>query len=78
MTCHFQSPRDQTGFACSINRYGGRPHALACQQCIAAGENTEEFGLLLLAQLSAPRPPEFYQQGDDITSGGCRSCGSSK
>jgi hypothetical protein len=40
MTCAFQSPRDAEGFHCSINRYGGKPHALACQQCIADGKNT--------------------------------------
>jgi len=41
MTCEFQSPRDSQGFTCSINRYGGKPHALACQQCIAGELNTE-------------------------------------
>ena len=39
MTCQFQSPRDSIGFYCAINRYGGRPHAIACQQCMASGEN---------------------------------------
>jgi hypothetical protein len=56
MTCPYQSPRDKLGFYCSINRYGGRPHAIACQQCIAAGENTEEFSRILQARLAASHP----------------------
>ncbi len=39
MTCEYQSPRDEVGFYCAINRYGGRPHAIACQQCMTIGEN---------------------------------------
>lgn len=56
MTCPYQSPRDKLGFACSINRYGGRPHALACQMCIDAGENNEEFSRILEARLAASHP----------------------
>lgn len=41
MTCAFQSPRDSVGFTCSLNRYGGQPHALACQRCMADGLNVE-------------------------------------
>jgi hypothetical protein len=56
MTCQYQSPRDKLGFTCSINRYGGRPHAIACQQCIANGENTEEFSRKLAAILERSHP----------------------
>ena len=61
MTCPYQSPRDKLGFTCSLNRYGGRPHALACQQCIAAGENTEEFSRKLEALYAMSHPPDRPQ-----------------
>jgi hypothetical protein len=53
MTCQFQSPRDAIGFTCSINRYGGKPHALACQQCIADGKNTEASKLPSVAEMAS-------------------------
>jgi hypothetical protein len=61
MNCSYQSPRDQIGFTCSLNRYGGRPHALACQQCMADGENTEEFSRNLEAIFAASHPHDRPQ-----------------
>ena len=58
MTCPHQSPRDAVGFLCSLHRYGGRPHAVACQMCIESGENTEEFSQVLEARHRASHPPE--------------------
>ena len=68
MTCPYQSPRDKLGFTCALNRYGGRPHALACQQCIEAGENTEEFARELEAIFAVSHP-----QGMPLVSGCCDS-----
>jgi hypothetical protein len=39
MNCEFQSPRNKNGFYCSIGRYRGTPHAIACQKCIVDGRN---------------------------------------
>ncbi len=52
MSCQFQSPRDADGFTCALNRYGGKPHALACQQCIADGKNTEASKLPSVAEMA--------------------------
>lgn len=52
MTCQFQSPRDATGYTCALNRYGGKPHALACQQCIAEGMNIEASKLPSAAEMA--------------------------
>jgi len=53
MTCQFQAPRDATGYTCAIHRYGGRPHALACQKCVADGLNTEHSRLPSAADMAA-------------------------
>ena len=53
MSCAYQSPRDTTGYTCAINRYGGKPHALACQQCIANGRNTERSRLPSVPDMAA-------------------------
>lgn len=68
MPCQYQSPRDKLGFTCAINRYGGRPHAIACGQCIAAGENTAAFGADLARVAAISHPP-----GLDRVSGCCDS-----
>lgn len=52
MTCEFQSPRDSQGFTCLINRYGGKPHALACQQCIKDGRNVAASKLPSAAEMA--------------------------
>ena len=52
MSCQFQSPRESTGFTCALNRYGGKPHALACQQCIADGKNTVASKLPSAAEMA--------------------------
>lgn len=41
MTCEHQSPRDPTTNNCAINRYGGKPHVIACVHCIKYGLNHE-------------------------------------
>ena len=40
MTCQHQSPRDEVGFYCAAGRYGGKPHAIACQKCMSEGRHT--------------------------------------
>ena len=52
MSCAYQSPRDATGYTCALNRYGGRPYALACQQCIAGGRNVESSKLPSAAEMA--------------------------
>jgi hypothetical protein len=52
--------------SCALSFYEGKPKRHECRRCIAAGENTEEFGLLFLAQLS------------NSPQSGCRGCSSAK
>ena len=57
MTCQHQSRQGNHGaFVCSLGLYGGKPYLGNCQQCIAAGENTEEFAAGLTATRERSHP----------------------
>ena len=53
MSCSFQSHRDAMGFHCSLGHYGGRPHALACVECMERGENHATQSAPLIAATRA-------------------------
>ena len=57
MTCQHQTREGRAGaFDCELGLYGGAPYLKNCQQCLAAGENTEEFARALQATHAASHP----------------------